>query len=169
MVSIPLYEFYEKEVRRKLKWYSFINKQRSEANMINRFKKKFGNENEVVIAYGDYSRASTLKYHEPTKGISMRRVFTRVGYKLYLINEFRTSKMCFLNGEEMETYKKVRNPRPYRKGNITRHGLLRLKNVPKNKSLEKLLLNRDLNGSMNILKIAKCIMEGKDRPSYLTK
>jgi hypothetical protein len=59
---------------------------------------------------------------EPVKGRSMRRLFKKKGYTVYLVDEFRTSKLLFDNpgidgnGVEMEKFKSVKNPRPYRRG-----------------------------------------------------
>ena len=50
-----LKDYYKKDLYRKQKWYSFINTQKSEANMINNFKQKFGSQEDVVILFGDYS------------------------------------------------------------------------------------------------------------------
>ena len=96
-------------------------------------------------------------------------LFKRAKYKVYLIDEYNTSKMCYLNGLEMERFKYVPNPRPWKSNTVIRHGLLRLKNVPKNNSLKNLLLNRDLNGSMNILEKAKCRINKKEIPKYLSR
>jgi len=51
LIGRKLKRFYEKRVFRLLRWYSYINCQRSEAKMINQIKKKFGTPNEIVLAY----------------------------------------------------------------------------------------------------------------------
>ena len=48
------------------------------------------------------------------------------------------------------------------------HGLLRSKSVPNSKS-KQILVNRDKNGALNILKIAKYHLKNKDRPKYLRR
>ena len=35
-----------------------------------------------------------MKYKEPTKGKGLRNIFRKNGYKLYLVDEFRTSCRC---------------------------------------------------------------------------
>ena len=54
--------------------------------MIQNFKKKFGNPENTIIAFGDYNKTN-LKYHEPTKGKSFRSLLRRNRYSVYLVNE----------------------------------------------------------------------------------
>ena len=151
--------------------------------MVNEFKKKFGDPKNTIILMGDYSQTN-MKRLEPSKGKSIRRLFTRHGYKLYLVNEFRTSCRMFDNGVEMETFKKAPNPKPLKirgkngKAIITRHGLLRSNictNTTNNATLKEavfthhILMNRNLNGSLNILLKGKCIIHGKEIPKYLQR
>ncbi len=65
----------------------------------------------TIILMGDYCQTN-MKRLEPSKGKSIRRLFTRHEYKLYLVNEFRTSCRMFDNGVEMETFKKTPKPKP---------------------------------------------------------
>jgi hypothetical protein len=159
---------YEDNLYRKLKWYSFINKQKSESKMINNFKKAFNitKPENTLIAIGDFSRNKTLKNHEPAKGKSMRNLLKRNGFNMYLINEYNTSAKSFIDGAKTEKFR----PRINKKGNVVLcHGLLRSKNAETNQGKEHILVNRDFNGSMNILTIAQCILERKELPPYLLK
>jgi hypothetical protein len=54
--------------------------------MVNEFKKKIGDPKNTIILMGDYSQTNMQRL-EPSKGKSIRRLFTRHGYKLYLVNE----------------------------------------------------------------------------------
>ena len=152
--------------------------------MINNFRKEFGNQKETIVCIGNWSENSPKKYNEPTKGKSIRKLFKRNGYKIYLINEYNTSKKNFITGEDMEKfikreYPKARINKRYKGFQKLWHGLLRSKNGKlsseslvsiKGKSDKKhILLNRDYNGSMNIYTKAKCIVENKKIPSYLTR
>ena len=139
--------------------------------MINNFKHKFGDENNTLICIGDWSQKHSMKHKEPTKGKTIRKIFKNAGYKLFLINEYNTSKKSFIDGSEMEKFRTRRNPKPWLKHQRRQvHGLLRSKNVTeKNNKPVQLLVNRDMNGSMNILKKAICIMYNIPIPDYLTK
>ena len=55
---------------------------------------------------------------ELTKGIGMRKIFRQNGYKVYLVDEFKTSCMCSKcnnNNGRCETFKTRPNPKPYPK------------------------------------------------------
>jgi len=169
-INMYLYSYYEKRLYRKLNWYGYINKQRSEANMVNNFKKTFGDCKKVLICYGDWSQSETMKNQEPTKGKSMRKLFKNAGYELFLVNEYNTSKMNHLMNCEMETFKKIQSPKPYRKGNYQLcHGLLRSKIFLESDPTKHKLMNRDLNGSLNIRYKAECAINNKELPKCLTR
>ena len=93
------------------------------------------------------------------------------------------SYRMFDNGVKMETFKKAPNPKSLKirgkngKAIITRHGLLRSNictNMTNNASSKEdvfthTLMNRNLNGSLNILLKGKCIIHGKKIPKYLQR
>lgn len=161
--------FYKQEILRKLRWYSFINRQKSEMKMINNFKKKFGKPSKTIVCIGDWSQKKQMKYQEPTKGKSFRQLFKQSGYKTYLVDEYNTSKKSHINGEDLEKFKKRENAKPYKKNITLVHGLLRSKSVPNNKSSKVILFNRDINGCMNIRIKALCSIHNKEIPIYLTR
>ena len=163
-----LKEYYKKEIYRKLKWYRFINRQKSERKMINNFKNIFGDPQETIIAIGNWEQKKNIKYSPPTKGIGFRNLFRKNGYKVFLVDEYNTSKMNYYNHQENEKFRKRINPRPWKTDICLYHGLLRSKSVPEGKS-KQILVNRDKNGALNILKIAKHHLKNKERPKYLRR
>jgi hypothetical protein len=133
--------------------------------MINNFKKIFGKPEDVIICAGDFEQKQHMKYKEPTKGIGMRKLFRQNGYKLYLVDEFRTSCMCSICKTEIgrcDKFKIRKNPKPYKSGNILVHGLLTCKKC-------SCVWNRDVNGATNIYRIAKNAINGIERPKYLCR
>ena len=158
-----LFTFYEKYIFRKLRLQSYRNIKKSEQKMINQFKKIFGNENDIVVCFGDYEQKQHMKFKEATKGKGMRTLFKKAGFQTYLVDEFRTSCMC--SKCEIGICKKTMvriNPKPYRRGNIIVHGLICCKNGCG-------YWNRDVNGATNIYKIAYNAINNKERPNYLSK
>jgi hypothetical protein len=158
-----LFTFYEKYIFRKLRLQSYRNTKKSEQKMINQFKKIFGNENDVVVCFGDYEQKQHMKFKEATKGKGMRTLFRKAGFQTYLVDEFRTSCMC--SKCEIGICKKTmvrENPKPYRTGNIIVHGLICCKNGCG-------YWNRDVNGATNIYKIAYNAINKKERPNYLSR
>jgi len=168
-VNTSLFDYYKKNLYRKLKWYGFINRQRSESDMINRFKEKYGEK--VIIGIGNWSENTKhLKYSEPTKGKGFTKLFQRNKFDIFLIDEYNTSARSFITGEETEKFRRRQNPRPSKTDIMLRHGLLRSKNVPNSKSdVKHDLLCRDMNGAMNIWKKLTCMLENKEIPEYLKR
>jgi hypothetical protein len=162
-INNTLYNFYETYIFRKLRLQSYRNTKKSEQKMINQFKKIFGNENDVVVCFGDYEQRQHMKFKEATKGKGMRTLFRKAGFQTYLVDEFRTSCMC--SKCEIGICKKTmvrKNPKPYRTGNIIVHGLICCKNGCG-------YWNRDVNGATNIYKIAYNTINNKARPNYLSR
>ena len=162
-----LFTFYEKYIFRKLRLQSYRNTKRSEQKMVNNFKRIFGNEEEVIVCFGDYEQKQHMRYKEPTKGKGMRTLFRRAGFQTYLVDEFNTSRMC--SKCEVGICKKTifrESPRPYRRKDILFpvHGLLRCKNKKCG-----CYWNRDVNGATNIYKIAYNAVNNKERPKYLQR
>ena len=165
-INYRLLTFYEQKLFRQLRWYAFMNKQKSEARMINKFKEIFGGPEDVVIGFGDWDQRKQMRFMEPTKGKGFRTLFRKAGYPVYLVDEYRTSARChYCKSDEgiCEKFRRCENPRPWRKNEtILRHGLLRCKTCGR-------LWNRDLNGSLNIHKVMVEIISGAGRPAYLQR
>jgi hypothetical protein len=62
--------------------------------MVRNFKKAFGNPEEVVICIGDWKQRKQMKFKEPTLGKGIRTLFRKNNYKVFLVDEFRTSCKC---------------------------------------------------------------------------
>jgi len=169
VVNATLHEYYEKDLFRKLKWYSHVNKKRSESWMLNKFEKMFGYSNNTVIAYGDWGQHSQLKYKEPTIGKGMRDLLRSRGYMVLLVDEFNTSKRNHFTGGELENFRRRKNPRPWMNNIRYQHGLLRSKSTLNNDPCKHMLLNRDLNASLNIRQKAHCVIHNVPLPDYLQR
>ncbi len=131
--------------------------------MLNNFKKIFGSPNETIIGFGDFEQFKHRKFKEPVKGKGFRTLFRKAGYKVYLVDEFRTSCKCSNCGGICETFRKCKNPRPWKRDQtIIRHGLVKCKTCSR-------LWNRDFNASKNIYKIVENKIKGLERPDYLKR
>lgn len=162
-MNTKLFTFYEKYIFRKLKLNSFLNRKKSEQRMIAKFQKIFGKPEDVVIGIGDWEQKKQMKYKEPTIGIGIRKIFKQNKYKVYLVDEFRTSCKCSkCKGGACEKFIMRKNPKP-NKDNLTMvHGALSCKNC-------NVVWNRDCNGATNIFKIAYASIHEKERPKYLCR
>jgi len=158
-----LFDFYAKQLFRKLKFGRHINIKRNEQKMISDFRKMYGNPENVVICIGDWEQRQQMKYKEPTLGIGIRTLFRKNKYKVYLVDEFRSSCKCSkCYGGMCEKFMVRKNPRPNKDELRLVHGLLRCKSGCG-------LWNRDRNGSSNIYKIAYQAINKLERPSYLCR
>ncbi|KAL0239984.1 hypothetical protein GEMRC1_010092 [Eukaryota sp. GEM-RC1] len=81
--------------RRRLTQYS--RKERSEQNLVHRLALQYGDPDEVVVGFGDWTdtqfrrrrgKASTVK------GATLRNLLRKFGFKVFLVDEFMTSKCC---------------------------------------------------------------------------
>ncbi|KAH9251550.1 hypothetical protein BASA81_010589 [Batrachochytrium salamandrivorans] len=115
-------------------------------------------------AWGDWSRGSQMKFLEPTKGVGMRKLFSRAGYEVVLVDEFRTSCTCFgCEGARARSSGSWRTRAPgCERPMVLRNGLLRCKTCER-------LWNRDRNGSLSIMRCAQAARLGGQRPSYMTR
>ncbi|KAL0216775.1 hypothetical protein P9112_008959 [Eukaryota sp. TZLM1-RC] len=64
--------------------------------MLERFKLTFGSPEDVVIGYGDWrSKGITRKGKRTTiRGTEICKLLRRFGYRIFLVDEYRTSKSC---------------------------------------------------------------------------
>lgn len=155
-----LFIFYKQKIFRKLKLRSFIRTQKSESKFVRNFKNKFGNEKNSIVVIGDWSNTS-IKNTEPTIGKRLRTILGRAKYKTYLIDEYKTSKICNGCCGELEKFldKKHEN------GNFYKcHGLLRCKSQNCG-----IIHNRDKNAVRNMLNIVQNIFSHNTRPEIFTR
>lgn len=158
-----IHSFYEQKVFTRLRWYSYINRQRTEANFMNRFKSMYGDPTQTIVYIGDWEQFKHRMFKEPVKGKGFRKLFRKYGYIVLLVDEFRTSCRCAKCDGECVTFRKCQNPRPWKKEEvITRHGLLKCTTCRR-------LWNRDENGSLNIYRIVRDTLDGKGRPEILRR
>jgi hypothetical protein len=162
-INHVLFDFYSKQLFRKLKFGRHINIKRNEQKMISDFRKMYGNPENVVICIGDWEQRKQMKYKEPTLGIGMRSLLRKNKYNVYLVDEFRSSCKCSkCDGGVCEKFMVRKNPRPNKDDMRLVHGLLHCKNGCGE-------WNRDRNGSSNIYKIAYQAIYGLERPGYLCR
>jgi len=103
-VNRLLFNYYSQVLFRKLNWNTYINTQRNEDLVINDFIKKMGSPDKTIIILGDWSTQG-IKGKESTILQRLRKIFTRRGFKVYLVDEYNTSKLCSCCHEPTENLK----------------------------------------------------------------
>uniref|UniRef100_A0A6C0AG02 Cas12f1-like TNB domain-containing protein n=1 Tax=viral metagenome TaxID=1070528 RepID=A0A6C0AG02_9ZZZZ len=99
----------------------------------------------------------------------MIRIFKNGNYKTYLINEFRTSKICNCCGGNLEKFleRKSHKPNLYREGKEeVVHGLLRCQSITREC---KIIHNRDKNAVQNMLNIVNSVFKTGRRPDVFCR
>jgi hypothetical protein len=169
-VNYQLYSHYEQRCFRKFKLNAFTNTQKSESKMIKNFQNKYGNPEETVFVMGDYDKGDYhMKGKEPVICKKFRRIFRNAGYNTYLVNEFRTSKLCNCCHNELEYFLERPSKKPkLKKEEKTEicHGLLRCKSV---KHKCEIFHNRDKNAVQNMLNIVNSVLNTGKRPTIFCR
>ena len=98
-----------------------------------------------------------------------RRIIKNAKYNTYLINEFRTSKICSSCNGELEKFLERESKKPQLKKENKKeivHGLLRCQSIkPKCEKIH----NRDKNAVQNMLNIVSSIFERGKRPEIFCR
>ena len=147
--------------------------------MVNRFKDKFGDPENVVIFMGDWSPQKGMRYKEPVKGRGMRKIFKKRGYQVYLVDEYNSSKKMLVSGVPMEKFKRVQN-KEYLKElkeqgesdkpkTILVHGLLRSQPTEHSPCQKIVTMNRNVLGSLNIREKGLCHLNNRPIPEHLDR
>ena len=169
-LNLLLFSHYEKTFFRKFKLNRYINTQKSESKMIKNFTKKFGNPNDVLFIMGDYDKGNNnMSGLEPTICKKFRKIYKNAGFRTYLVNEFRTSKLCNCCHREIEPFmiRKCHKPNDIKLNKkITVNGLL---SHQEDKQKCEIIHNRDKNAVQNMLNIVKSIFTIGRRPDIFTR
>lgn len=159
--------FYEDPYFRKSKFRRYINTQRSEDKLLNNIEKTFGTSEKIVIGFGDHD---SKNYHlpgvPPAMGSGLRKKINK-RFPLFLVNEFRTSKLCCRCEKPIENMKvKVKKGKKEKNKKIHRILVCRdcITTSGSKSNSSCFIINRDRNGCANILKVAKNILETGEKP-----
>jgi len=135
-------------------------------------RKKYGDN--FVVVLGDYSANGVLRGHRATQTVKWRSVFRRHGIRCFLIDEYRTSKICPQCGSKV--YSDIL---PERKHPNWRHRMRRGKNIwqsvhgmlgctsrhcTQNGRWLYYFWNRDDLATMNMLNIVESHLRNQGRP-----
>lgn len=118
-------------------------------NFVKDSKNDFGKD--AIACLGDSSRKQCFKW-QISKGVGLRKVFYRNGIKCFLIDKKYTSKRCGVcgDGTEQDVARINENKR-------SAHTLLQCsKSHFCESGGRQTFMHRDVNGSLNILRTAKC-------------
>lgn len=137
-------EFYNEDKFRKFKWRTCISQRQSEDKFLQKIENTYGKD--LLICYGNWSNSKQMKYIMPTKGIGLRKVISKK-FNTVLVDEYKTSKICNKCHKELTNLKK---------DNKKIHRILVCTDcISKSSESKKVTyINRDINGSKNILNLS---------------
>ena len=146
----------------KLRWFSYINKQRHECNILNDIEDVYGKNSIFVV--GDWSAKSKIRrISMPNMG--MKKLLEK-RFKVYLIDEYNTSSLSWQTKEKTENAKiKI----TIKKGGEEETLIKKLYAVLSSKMSKSTgLINRDYNALQNMNEIIKSLIYNKKRPECFT-
>uniref|UniRef100_A0A6C0KGT4 Uncharacterized protein n=1 Tax=viral metagenome TaxID=1070528 RepID=A0A6C0KGT4_9ZZZZ len=146
-------DFYKREVWRKMKFRQYSYGKKSIDTFLNKIKETFG-EN-ILIGYGNWSRSSQMKHFMPTMNKGLRKLIHK-RYDTITINECNTSKKCCDCNNDLEYYKDKKGDKVFR--------LLVCSNCVSCENKKIVFRTRDVNSSINIMKLTSCWIEKQERP-----
>ena len=168
--------FYKDIIHRKYKLDIYGNKNRSEMRMVNNFRDKFGNSEETIVIMGDWSENNNIiKGKEPTINKRIRYLLRRDKYKVYLIDEYHTSKLCNkCESEVVNEYKRNKlDENPVwglvccKNKNCVQN--LRMENPQIQDKIKCRFMNRDRNSVLNMHKIVRNLIVSNTRPQNYSR
>jgi transposase len=110
-----------------------------------------------------------MKGLEPSICKKFRKIFKNAGYKTFLINEFRTSKLCNCCHNELDKFmiRPSKKPKLLKENkNELVNGLLRCQSI---KPKCEIIHNRDKNAVINMLSIVKSVFDTGLRPKQFIR
>ena len=161
---------------RKMRMNAYTNTQKSESRFIKRFGETFGSADTTTVFLGDWStHGYTPRGQVPSKSAGFQSMFRRWGYDLYLVDEYKTSKVCSGCSGDLQSSGVFRpNPKPFRHDAREVHGLLRCQSEfckthvrTANPDLNGVVWrywNRDVNSVRNIRTIVTGTIADGERP-----
>jgi hypothetical protein len=196
-VNLLTKDYYRRKLHRKLKFKVFCDTKKSEAKLLNDIEcyynslrneknkvirnkhgKKLKNKvKKIAIGYGNWSQTSQMKNFFSTPGIGFRRLL-HSRFLTITVDEFKTSCKYYKDGNDLDNYtylkrdKKTKELIKDEKGNhitISCHKLLTCENTNPKGETNRIFIDRDRNGSKNILQCFINKLCNKPRPSFLTR
>lgn len=159
-VNEKLFNLYENEKFRQYKWYSYINKKRTEDNMNNLIINKYGKN--INLIYGDWCITKQMRNFISTPNLGIKRKLAKK-FNIYNIDEYRTSCLYYKTEEKGDNFyitDKINKKRKL-------HSVLTFKMETTENECKKIridCINRDYNGCINIRKIFHSYMKNETRP-----
>ena len=171
-VNNLVYDFYNNKLFRKLKFRTHIYLRKSEDKFLNNIEKIYGKKEDIAIIYGDWSNPKQMKHLIPSSNLGLKRLIEKK-YKVLMIDEYCTSKLCSKCNKELTYYKMTKkdieiyeNKHLIDKKELkskTKHRLLVCSGCCGSENKKSTFWNRDVNACLNMLKLTRQWINTKSR------
>ena len=152
-INAYLFEDYEDTFFRQYKWYAFINKQRSDAKLVETIKRLYGDE--CILIIGDWSMGKQGMRFLSTPNLHLKRLLKK-NFEMYDIDEYKTSLLNYKTESECVNLK-VND----KNGKVRElHSVLKYKSETGRQEC----IQRDKNSVNNIQKLVENWLKEQKRP-----
>ncbi|MGI4852185.1 MAG: hypothetical protein ACRYGR_09635, partial [Janthinobacterium lividum] len=166
--SAVLTPFFEHKSHREARWQAFRLQQQSDARLCNNLRAKFKKKKEdpdPLIVFGDHS-SPNMRFHQTIRGVGMLKMLRRHKFKVLLVDEYNTSKICPGCDQVNRCFRWRCNLRPWMQNVREVHGLKQCDGCILGKTKP---WNRDLVATLNFRRIVQAQREGRPRPQELQR
>ncbi len=178
-INLLTKDYYQMDLHRNLKFKVYCNTLKSESNLLNEINKKYNKSKskKIAIGYGNWSQTSQMKNFFSTPCIGFRRLIHNK-FLTITIDEFKTSCKYHKDGSDLDNYKYLKRDKKTKelikdeKGNhieISCHKLLTYESTNPTGKINRIFIDRDRNGSKNILQCFINKLSNIPRPTFLTR
>ena len=158
-INNKLFEKYNNEIFRKYKWYGYLNKKKADAKLVREIKSIFGKD--TILILGDASLKGNCKKGNISTPSTRYKKLLKANFKMYNIDEFRTSKLHYKTEVECNNLYHIDNNKIKEKRKIRKiHAVL----TYKMEKTQSGCINRDENAVNNMIKIVEYQIKNKERP-----
>jgi len=171
-VNYLISNFYQNKLFRKLKFRTQLYLRKSEDKFLNNIEKIYGKKEDIAIIYGDWSNPKQMKHLMPSSNLGLKRLIEKK-YKVLMIDEYCTSKLCSKCNKELTYYKMSKKDiEIYEKKHLkdkkelkskTKHRLLVCSGCCGSENKKSTFWNRDVNACLNMLKLTRQWINTKSR------
>lgn len=159
-----LFKKYNNPFFRRYKWYSYINKQRSEQKLVDNIKKLYGSNCAIIM--GDWSISKQMRNFISTPMIGLKRRLSK-HFDIINLDEYNTSKINNITKTKCENLAvKLFDRKTHKKVFKSIHSVLTYK--MENNRLG--CINRDINAVLNMKELAEYwFAHNKRHPAFSRK
>lgn len=178
-INLLTKDYYHLDLHRNLKFKVYCNTLKSETNLLNEINNKYNKSKskKIAIGYGNWSQSSQMKNFFSTPSIGFRRLI-HSKFLTITIDEFKTSCKYHKDGSDLDNYKYLKRDKKTKellkdeKGSyieISCHKLLTYESTNPTGKINRIFIDRDRNGSKNILQCFINKLSNIPRPQFLTR